>query len=225
MQEALHHQIKYADSVLTEYAWFGVGRDDGKFKGEFSPVFYDSTRFELLEENTFWLSENPQKEGSKGWDAAFPRIVTWGYFYDRITQKSFYLLNTHFDHQGTIARLKSSKLLIQKISELTENKSWIPVIVTGDFNSLKKSGPYQQLTHWDNPVKLIDAQAVTEEMSLGPNYTFNGFDNRKREDMIIDYIFVNEACIVNQHHIINDEKSGRYPSDHFPVAAEISFNK
>ncbi len=225
MQEALHHQIEYTDSVLSDHKWFGAGRSDGKLKGEFSPVFYDTSRFELIKENTFWLSETPQKAGSKGWDAAFPRIVTWGYFYDRISQKSFYLFNTHFDHQGTIARLKSAKLLIKKISELTENKSWIPVIVTGDFNSLKKSGPYQHLTHWDNPVKLTDTQFSEGVLSLGPAYTFNGFDHERREGMIIDYIFVNEALNVYQHHIINDEKAGRYPSDHFPVITEISFKK
>ncbi|MGM0566159.1 MAG: endonuclease/exonuclease/phosphatase family protein [Bacteroidota bacterium] len=225
MQEALHHQIAYVDSVLSDYEWFGVGRSNGKQEGEFSPVFYDTTRFELLKESTFWLSETPQKAGSEGWDAAFPRIVTWGYFYDRISQKSFYVLNTHFDHQGTIARLNSAKLLIQKISDLTENKSWIPVVLTGDFNSLKKSGPYQHLTHWNNPVKLTDTQAVDGVLSLGPDYSFNGFDREKREEMIIDYIFVNEGLNVHKHHIINDEKSGRYPSDHFPVITEISFKK
>lgn len=225
MQEALHHQVKYTDSVLSDYKWFGVGRNDGKYKGEFTPVLYDTTRFKLIKENTFWLSETPQIIGSIGWDAAFPRIVTWGYFYDRITQKSFYLFNTHFDHQGTIARLKSAKLLIQKISEFTENKSWIPVIVMGDFNSLKKSGPYQHLTHWNNPVKLSDTQLADSVLSLGPDYTFNGFTDEKQNGMIIDYIFVNQVLNVHQHHIINDKKSGRYPSDHFPVVTEISFKK
>lgn len=224
IQEALHHQVEELDSLLPGYDWIGVGRDDGKQKGEYSPVFYDTLRFSLKEQGTFWLSEHPDKAGMKGWDAAFPRIVTWGHFYDRVTHKSFYLMNTHFDHQGTIARQESAKLLMKKVAEFTEEKSWVPVIITGDFNSLRKSGPYQLITHWDNPVKMRDARNDSTASILGPESTFSGFGTLK-EDMIIDYIFVNEAVNVCKHHIITNQKNGRTPSDHLPVVAEISFKK
>jgi endonuclease/exonuclease/phosphatase family metal-dependent hydrolase len=224
-QEALHHQVTDLDSLLPGYHWIGLARDDGRQKGEYSPVFYDTARFTLRESNTYWLGENPGNPGEKGWDAAFPRVVTWGYFYDKVSQKSFYLFNTHFAHQGTIARLESAKLMLEKAEEMTGGKSWIPVIFTGDFNSLQKSGPYQLLTHWDNPVKLRDTRNDSTASTMGPDCTYIGFGQDFKEDMIIDYIFVNEALNVHKHLIITDNKNGRYPSDHLPVVAEISFKK
>lgn len=223
LQEALHSQVVDVEKEFPGFARIGVGRDDGKNKGEFCPVFYDTTQFSLQKSGTFWLSEQPEMPGKIGWDAACPRIVTWGSFYDYASQKSFYIFNTHLDHQGTIARLKSTKLIIRKIKELTNEKSWIPVILMGDFNSLRKSGPYQQLTYWDNPVKLHDAATDSSACVMGPDYTYIGFDKKFREGLVIDYIFVNEMVEIHHHQIIDDHQKGKYPSDHLPVIGEISF--
>lgn len=223
LQEVLYAQLRDLETALPHYKWIGVGRDDGKNAGEFTPVFYDTRRFKLLKHDTFWLSETPDEEGKKGWDAALPRTATWAYFYDKVTGKSFYFFNTHLDHQGTIARLESVKLILKKIAAFTEKKSWVPVVITGDFNSLHKSGPYQWMTHWENPVKMQDAQSDSTARTMGPNYTYIGFEPKFEEGMIIDYIFINEAVDVQFHHILTDQKDGRYPSDHLPVVAEISF--
>ncbi len=223
LQEALYSQVKDMENEFQGFARIGVGRDDGENKGEFCPLFYDTTQFSLRKSGTFWLSETPETPGKTGWDAACPRIVTWGYFYDYASQKSFYVFNTHLDHQGTIARLKSTELIIRKIKEMTNEKSWIPVILMGDFNSLRKSGPYQQLTYWDNPVKLHDAVSDSSARIMGPDYTYIGFDKNFREGLVIDYIFVNEMVDVHHHQIIDDHQQGKYPSDHLPVIGEISF--
>src|SRR5690606_7272962 len=79
LQEALYYQIEDIQKELPEYSWIGVGREDGKVVGEFSAIFYKKSEFTLLNTGTFWLSETPE-EPSKGWDAAFNRVVTWGQF-------------------------------------------------------------------------------------------------------------------------------------------------
>lgn len=140
LQEALKGQIDDLAERLPGYGWFGVGRDDGRDKGEFSAIFYRRDRFELLEESTFWLSEEPEVIGSKGWDAAITRIVTWGKLRDRSTGKVFFHFNTHFDHRGVRAREESASLLLTKIKEIAGTT---PVIVTGDFNSRESSEPYR----------------------------------------------------------------------------------
>ena len=76
VQEALHEQILDLTQRLPHYKYVGVGRDDGKTKGEYSAIFYDTTRLKVLESQTFWLSETPSVAGSKSWDAAITRIVT-----------------------------------------------------------------------------------------------------------------------------------------------------
>jgi hypothetical protein len=83
-----------------------VGRDDGKEKGEFSAIFYDTNRLQVLNSGTFWLSETPEKP-SKGWDAAYNRVCTYAVFKDKKSQKEFIALNLHFDHIGNVARVKS----------------------------------------------------------------------------------------------------------------------
>jgi len=102
LQEALHGQVKDLEALLPEYGWFGVGRDDGRQEGEYTPVFYLKSRFRILNQSTFWLSENPDKPG-KGWDAACPRIATWGKIEDTLTKTAFFFFNTHLDHVGKIA--------------------------------------------------------------------------------------------------------------------------
>src|SRR5688572_23652685 len=117
VQEALKGQLDDLSELIPEYAWIGVGRTDGKLGGEFSAILFRKNRFAMLETATFWLSETPHIP-SKGWDAAFPRIVTWAKFSDKQTQRVFFHFNTHFDHRGTRAREESGRLLLRRIDVL-----------------------------------------------------------------------------------------------------------
>ncbi|HDR88016.1 MAG TPA: endonuclease/exonuclease/phosphatase family protein [Bacteroidetes bacterium] len=117
LQEVLHHQVTQLDSLLQDYARIGTGRDDGARNGEYSPIFYNKEKLECLQNGQFWLSENPGTPGI-GWDAACPRIVTWGKFRNRHNRKTFYHFNTHFDHVGQTARRESARLIKRKIQEI-----------------------------------------------------------------------------------------------------------
>ncbi len=212
LQEALAHQISDLAALLPEYAWFGVGRDDGVAGGEFTPVFYRHDRLELLESDTFWLSETPEVPGSRGWDAAITRIVTYGQFRDRLTGAVFRLINTHFDHRGQEARRHSAELLIRHIGGDAS------VIVTGDFNAVPRSEPYRIITAGH----LSDAHAITMAPPKGPAGTWSGFVVQKEEpSRRIDYVFVGKGVSVREHHIIDVRVAGRYVSDHLPVVVML----
>ena len=88
VQEATQIQMQYILEALPEYAYVGVGRDNGATKGEYSAVFYLKEKFKLLESKTFWLSETPE-EVSVGWDAALPRICTYAQFKEHTTGRVF----------------------------------------------------------------------------------------------------------------------------------------
>lgn len=221
IQEGLHHQVTYLDKKLKNYSWIGVGRNDGKLKGEFSAIYYDTTKVSLVEnsDNTFWLSETPHKP-SKSWDAALPRIVTSGKFRIKHGSKTFSVLNTHFDHRGDTARVNSAKLIINKISKQQNGE---PVLVMGDFNSTPQSQPYRILS--DNKNGLRDAMGISDIAPIGPNFTYEGFSvqsnkNKRR----IDHIFVSNGIDVNSFGIISSFRDGRYPSDHLPVISEVEIN-
>lgn len=220
-QEGLLHQLEYLEEELDGYEWIGAGRDDGTMSGEFSALFYDTTKVTLVgdSDKTIWLSATPS-EPSKSWDAALPRILTYGQFQIKSGDTDFFLFNTHFDHVGDTARAKSAELIVKKTDEIASDK---PVIVTGDFNVIPDSHPYTILTA--DTSGLQDAYEITKQSHVGPQFTFEGFEVRN-EDAVkrrIDYILVNDKISVIKHAILPSFRDYRYPSDHLPVIAEITF--
>lgn len=215
IQEGLHHQVLELDSLLPDHSYIGVGRDDGVEKGEYTAIFYNHHQYEVLESGTFWLSETPDLP-SKSWDAALPRICTWAVLKNTQSNSLIYLFNTHFDHIGKVARLNSARLIQRKISEIAQNN---PVILMGDFNVEPDTDVYEALSV--NSFK--DAKEITLTPHFGPEATFNGFDFLKIPERRIDFIFVNSYFTVLKHAILNNHYDLKYPSDHFPVIAEIKF--
>jgi endonuclease/exonuclease/phosphatase family metal-dependent hydrolase len=148
-QETLAFQRDFIESRISKYASFGVGREDGKDNGEMAALFYDQSRFEKLDGGHFWLSPTPEVVGSKGWDAALPRIASWVKLRDSMasaTAAPIVFLNTHFDHLGVEARSQSARLIRERVTSLGSD---CRVIITGDFNADANSGPYKSLFESD----------------------------------------------------------------------------
>jgi endonuclease/exonuclease/phosphatase family metal-dependent hydrolase len=220
LQEALIGQIQDINAVMNEYAWVGVGRDDGKQGGEFTPIFYDKARLNLLNSSTFWLSATPAIAGTKSWDAACNRIVTWAKFIDKNTGKEFFVFNTHFDHIGSLARRNSSFILVNAIDSIAGKQ---PVILTGDFNVIPNSAPIMILTARNKPWLLVrDTRSLTDNR-IGKQVTYMGFEVGKSEGELIDYIFVKNIRQVSWHKILNENNGKYYPSDHLPIVVKLSF--
>ena len=207
------NQVVFIDSALIKYDYVGVGRDDGKIKGEFCAIYFDTTRYKIRNNSTFWLSETPDVV-SVGWDAALERICTYGLFEDKISGEEFWVFNTHFDHLGVIARKKSSALILKKIKEI--NTQSLPVILMGDFNSIPDSDPIKILKN-----DLIDALQISLMNLEGPQGTFNGFDMMLPIDNRIDYIFTKNVKVLSYRHIDDRLNNNRHISDHLPVMIQI----
>lgn len=217
LQEALIGQIEDLQKELPEMKWIGVGRDDGKKAGEFSPIFFNSKKFKEIKSGWFWLSETPNKPGL-GWDAACNRICTWALLEADKKDRRFLFLNTHFDHVGNKARVESAKLILKKIKELNTEK--LPVILTGDFNLTPEQEPISVILK-----ELKDSRAISKESPYGPSGTFNGFKFDSPLKERIDYIFVNDKVEVKQYGVLSDSKNQRYPSDHLPVFVNVELKK
>lgn len=214
IQEGLPHQVKFLDSLLHEYEFIGQGRDGGT-EGEYSAVFYKKDKFEVDSDSTIWLSETPSIP-SIGWDAALNRIITMGVFKVRDTDSALLVLNTHFDHVGLTAKKESAKLIVETIKKMTDMNNF-PVVLMGDLNAEPDSQVLQILLS-----KLTDSQNSAEKIIYGPDFTYNGFlpsINHKRR---IDYLLINGLKVMKSA-TIDDQWQGKYPSDHFPVIADIKF--
>ncbi len=215
VQEALIGQLEDLEKLLPSFAWCGVGRTDGKHDGEFSAILYKKARFKLLECKTFWLSPTPEIAGSKGWDAAYPRVVTFAKFRDNLSKKTFYHFNTHFDHLGVKARFESAKMIIGRIRNAS---SGIQSVLTGDLNVKEDSEAYKTLTAADSGLK--DARYISRNGHFGGNSTFNAFKEMQPANKI-DYVFVTPGIQVFEHGVLSDNWDGLWASDHLPVLAEI----
>lgn len=219
MQEVLHAQLTYLEQELPDYEYVGIGREDGKTTGEYAPIFYRKSRFELMKSGTFWLSETPDSV-SKGWDADLERIATWAILKDRETEQEILAINTHFDHKGDLARVESAKLLKRKITDLGAN---LPVILTGDFNLTPEAAGIQTIIKLDGAHTLKDAKLLAE-VTYGPDWTTCGFDNRPFEvRKTIDYIFVKGISRVSRFAVFAEMLDNLYLSDHCPVFAQLLF--
>ncbi|HBF18704.1 MAG TPA: endonuclease/exonuclease/phosphatase [Cryomorphaceae bacterium] len=210
-QEGLHHQLEYLTKELGPYKYIGVARDDGKQKGEFSAILYDTTRLEVSRENTFWLME-PGDKDSIGWDAAYKRICTYGLFRDKLSGSSFWVFNAHFDHVGLEARKQSAQQIKNVLSERCDSES--RVIIMGDFNSEPGSEPVQIIERW-----YADGLKLAREKQKEPLGTFTGWDKDAKLDRRIDYIFVHNFGVEKYLHLSERRGDGYFISDHLPVMA------
>lgn len=217
IQEGLSHQVNYLDSSLVNYSYVGVGRDDGETKGEYSAIFFNDKRFQLIDNSTFWLSVTPEKP-SVGWDAAMERICTYALLKDQQTNGYLWIFNTHFDHIGELARENSAHLIVEQINAL--NKEDYPVVFMGDLNLEPNSNAIQFLSS-----ELNDTKYASEDLVFGPEGTFNGFKFNESVTRRIDYIFTSKEGIrVNKYAVLSDSKARKYPSDHLPVYVEITLD-
>lgn len=214
-QEGLKHQLEDVRNGLPGFAYIGVGRDDGKEAGEHSAIFYRTDRFEVVKQGNFWLAEHTDAP-NKGWDAALPRICTWGLFKDKHSGFEFFLFNAHFDHVGVVARKESAKLIIQKAHELGNG---VPMIITGDFNVDQRNESYRVLNEGG---EVTDAYELSP-LKYAPTGTFTGFNIARTGDSRIDHIFLSKPFNVIRYGILTDSYQGKVPSDHFPVMAEIQY--
>jgi endonuclease/exonuclease/phosphatase family metal-dependent hydrolase len=217
VQEALLSQLRDLETLVPDLAWCGVGRTDGKDAGEFSAILYRRSRFRLLETKTFWLSETPDKPGSMGWDASYPRVVTWAKFKDGKTGKTFFHFNTHFDHRGERARVESASLIIAKMGEIAGK---FPFVLTGDMNVREDSEAYRTLKQGTSTTRLADAKYASVNGHFGGDSTFSAFGELQPGNTI-DHIFVREGVRVTEHGTLSDRWNGLWASDHLPVLAEI----
>ena len=235
MQEVMHNQLLDLKNILQEFEYIGKGRSNGKTEGEYCPVFYKKDKFKLLEDSQFWLSETPEIAGSKDWDAAITRIVTWAKFEHKISSKIFYFFNTHFDHKGIVAKQMSTDLMSEKIKTIAGD---YPVIVTGDFNIRKNlredQNPMIKALYYNLTGTFYDNNSLsdTKTISIIPSKTIGatGTRNFRRDSShignagdAIDYIFVSEHFDVETYGVDRVMKGKVFISDHWPVYSWLSF--
>lgn len=216
-QEGLYPQLRDIAADLPAYEWIGLGREGGS-RGEFAAVFYRRDRFEPVAFDHFWLSDTPELIGSITWDHTYRRMVTWVRLRDRVSGREFYCWNTHLDHEVETARQKAAALIRDRLAQLDPA---VPVLLTGDFNCA--AGASRAHAILTQEAGLADTWTAANERV---NPTFNSFHNYEPpllDGIRIDWILAHGLKTVARAEIVTFHQADQYPSDHFPVIADVRF--
>lgn len=211
-QELFAEQGDYLARQMPEYAWFGRGRESNG-GGEHMGVFYRRDRLRVIESGDFWLSDTPEVPGSITWGHLHPRMVTWALFETMADKRRFYLFNTHLPYRGEDenARLRGAQAIARRLRALPDG---VPVVLTGDFNTLPDTTAYAEFKG------LLQDAWISAAKRTGPEGTFHGFTGQPQKR--IDWILVRDLK-VDRMRVVDSHENGRYPSDHFPLAVELTW--
>jgi endonuclease/exonuclease/phosphatase family metal-dependent hydrolase len=208
-------QAEFIKSNLQEYEFYGVRRGGGSVTAlEMTPILLKRSAFQLVQKGCFWLSETPGVPGSRSWGSTFPRTATWAQLIHKVSGREFIFLNTHFDYEPSA--IDESARLLQ--AWITHRKEKHPVIVTGDFNADKGSSAYRQLI---SETSLRDAYKQVHPNNENEG-TFHGF-GQMNDPSPIDWMLASDSFEVVSAAIDRYHAENIYPSDHYPVHAELQW--
>jgi endonuclease/exonuclease/phosphatase family metal-dependent hydrolase len=209
LQEATPEWMLWLNNQLPEYDYVGVGRETGRYLGEFAAIFYLKDKYKVIDSGNFWISETPQVP-SKGWDACCKRICTWAVFENMQTGERYAHINTHLDQKGVVARENGVNMILEKAASFD-----IPVVCTGDFNLRQNSELYTTLTAG----VLQDTKFVAPDTM--DHATFHDFSATVDPTKIIDFIFTNSSMTPLVYKVVTEGIDGEPVSDHYPVYSDM----
>ena len=222
-QEVLAVQHDEIVRRMVGHGFSGVARDDGKRKGEWASIGFRKDRFTLVQDGTFWLSEQPEVVGSKSWDAALTRICSWVRLRETASGREFVFANTHFDHRGVVARREASRVISTRLPKIAAG---LPAILTGDLNINEDNPAYAVLVRPDTPgaIAWIDAYRAVHPRRVPDEASFHGFKGGVTGSRI-DFVFHTAHLAAKSAEIVRTSRDGRYPSDHYPVTAILAWKE
>ena len=216
VQEAFRSMIDDVRQRVPGLGETGVGREDGKEKGEYSAILFKESVWEQADGGTFWLSDTPEVPSSCTWGNKVTRICTWGRYRHRANGAGVFVFNTHFDHESQPAREKAAALILERIRT---RGSAAPVLLMGDLNAAPDNPAIQTLTTGEP--SLTDAwKALNPSVPAAESGTFHFFSGRQ-DGARIDYLFTSPGLTATECRILRDQRVGMYPSDHFPVRSTL----
>lgn len=214
VQEATGRWMDILSEALGEkYAFVGEARDETGYDSELSAVFYLKDKYNLIDEGTIWLSETPEVKYTKSFDSACHRVATWAVLENKETGERYTHLNTHLDHVLEETRVEQIKVFIGKLEQLQKDTS---VYCTGDFNTDSSSEVYREMLRVTD-----DARASATTTDSGITFHNYGKISEEEAENAIDYIFVPKGSRVDTFKIIRNTAKDMYPSDHYPIIADI----
>lgn len=216
-QEGREPQLRELEKLLPSYHMVD-GHRDWITERMYPCIYILKERFDVIASGDIWLSETPDIAGSKSFNSAFPRLVTYAHLFDKALQKNITYANCHLDHVEEDTRINQAKVLSRELTKILKDNC--PLILCGDFNTSPK-GPVRKI--FEQEIRdLIDPwfeKSLPEESSF---HKFDGLDPDGSQTRI-DWILHQRPLKEKEIYLIKDHKDGLYPSDHFFVVSRLEY--
>lgn len=208
-QEATRVHYGYLVDVLEGYDSVITYRNNSPV-AEGCPIFYSTELYELVDKESFWLSETPDVM-SKDWGSAHYRICSYVILKDRASGKEFVVFNTHLDHVSDEARIKGIEVVLDKIEAFGS----LPAVIMGDFNAREGSKTYVSVT--EHFLDAMYAAEITDE-----SYTYQNWGNLENARRIDYFMLSKSGFVVKEYDVLTDTHDGVYSSDHCPIVLTVT---
>lgn len=215
------------DSCRSSKQWSYTGEELEDWH-TINAIFYRHDLFSLVSSKTFWFNEHPSEHGA-AWGARHSRGCTRAHLEHIQTKQPFIVYNAHIDFPSQSARDHSIPVLL---SQIHENGDPIDrVIAIGDFNNWPEETegetPADELAvlgQKASEIQQMKQAGFVDTYQHGQTPTFNGF-RKAGYGPKIDFIWISSNSVyrvegetkVDTYH----DKDGFFPSDHFPVYADL----
>jgi endonuclease/exonuclease/phosphatase family metal-dependent hydrolase len=214
-QEGRFAQLKDLESLLVDYELIDQHRS---WIGErmYPTIFIKKNTFEFCKSGDLWLSETPEIAGSRSFESAFPRLMTWTKLQLKESAKNLFIVNTHLDHIKSETRVHQIKVLAHEIKRVWDQHT--PLVIMGDFNDSPQS-EVRSILISEFP-SLVDAWILKNEAEETSHHGFKGLMDQGAR---IDWIMLDHKLSLTECYMNKKNLAGKYPTDHFPIICKINF--
>lgn len=205
-QEGLFEMLSRLKDDLPDYEVVGKPRSEHKKEAEYSAIFINQKRYEILRSGDFWLSKTPDVPASRSWDSRYPRLCTWVELKDKTDNSRIFAFNAHYDHLGFYSRIQSTKIILDRVKEIAGKEK---VILMGDFNTEVDSSALDLYSQY-----FSEARSSSRSQPKGHTRSFY-FG-------IIDHIYLSPSLKTCSYEIMEPKSpDNKQLSDHWPVVVGI----
>ncbi len=219
LQEAQFGNLEAYAAHLPEYAYLLGPQYNNEHPYCYTSLCWRRDRFDVTGSGGWWLSPSPWIH-SGGWGTDCYRAAAWVGLRCRATGLEFVHVNTHLDHISEHARVEQTRLLLRLAA--TCGRPGGPVVVTGDFNCNPDSEAYGLFLE----AGFEDTWPAAGQEDGPEVYTFHAFEGKRQEpcgriDWIMTFDPAGVLGVVSAR-IVPSQEPPLYPSDHYPVMAELA---
>ena len=221
-QEVHPGNLDVYQEQLQGYAYFQGPPYNDSDPFQYPTIFWNAERLRLVDQGGFWLSDTPDRQ-SGSWETACVRSAAWVRLEWVETGITFVHMNTHLDHVSKAARILGTRLIIYRLEALARLET--PALVTGDFNCMPGTVPYREFV----AAGFLDAYLVNRPHPRA--WTFHNFKGQefkpeKKQNNRMDWILARSwpaGYHIERCTIVREAEPPLYPSDHYPVVADICY--